>query len=62
LPGGGHILICSDGLWNVVPEEAISEIITGTPDPQQACKQLIDAANAAGGPDNITTILIRLPD
>ncbi len=62
LPGGGHILVCSDGLWNVVPEEMITQIILTSPDPQAACQQLIEAANAAGGPDNITAILIRLPD
>lgn len=62
LPGGGHILLCSDGLWGVVPEQDITRIIISTPDPQQACNKLVNAANAAGGPDNITAILIRLPD
>ena len=62
LPGGGHILVCSDGLWNVVPEELITQIVQASPDPQKACEHLVDAANAAGGPDNITVILIRLPD
>jgi serine/threonine protein phosphatase PrpC len=62
LPAGGHILICSDGLWGVVSEEVITQIVDTAADPQTACQRLIDAANAAGGPDNITAILIRLPD
>ena len=62
LPLGGLILICSDGLWGVVPEQNILNIIFDAPDLQQACEQLISAANQAGGPDNITAILIRIPD
>jgi len=31
------------------------------PDPQSACDQLVQAANAAGGPDNITVILVYFP-
>jgi serine/threonine protein phosphatase PrpC len=61
LPDSGYILLCSDGLWGVVPESEISHIIASTPDPQQACQMLVDAANEAGGPDNITAILVRLP-
>lgn len=62
LPLGGLILICSDGLWGVVPEQSILDIIFAASDLQQACEQLISAANQAGGPDNITAILIRIPN
>lgn len=61
LPESGHILLCSDGLWGVVPEDEISRLITTSPSPQAACQLLIDAANDSGGPDNISAILIRLP-
>lgn len=61
LPENGHLLICSDGLWGVVTEEEMSRIITTSDTLEHACQGLIDAANAAGGPDNITAILIRLP-
>lgn len=61
LPTNGYILLCSDGLWGVVPEEEISKIIFDSATPDIACQTLVDAANAAGGPDNITAILIRLP-
>lgn len=61
LPDAGSILLCSDGLWGVTPESRIIEIIAGSPDPHSACQQLVDAANEAGGPDNITAVLVRLP-
>lgn len=61
LPEGGCLLICSDGLWGVVSEEEIKKVLTSNLSPDQACQVLVDAANAAGGPDNITAILIRLP-
>ncbi len=61
LPEGGRLLICSDGLWGVVPDEEIKNVLTSNMAPDQACQTLVDAANAAGGPDNITAILIQLP-
>lgn len=61
IPADGHLLLCSDGLWGVIPEEDLSEIITASSDPVQTCQKLIQAANEAGGPDNITVVLIRLP-
>jgi serine/threonine protein phosphatase PrpC len=62
LPHPGYLLICSDGLWGVVPEKELGKIIISTDTPHLACQEMIDAANAAGGPDNITAILVRLPD
>ncbi|MFN2147212.1 MAG: PP2C family protein-serine/threonine phosphatase [Anaerolineales bacterium] len=59
--GGGHLLICSDGLWGVVPEDAILRIVNTAPHPQIAAQELVTAANSAGGPDNITVILVRFP-
>ncbi|HKJ28112.1 MAG TPA: protein phosphatase 2C domain-containing protein [Anaerolineales bacterium] len=62
LPHPGYLMICSDGLWGVLAEERIFQIISESPNPQRACQNLVDAANAAGGPDNITVILVRLSD
>jgi serine/threonine protein phosphatase PrpC len=61
IPRPGYLLICSDGLWGVVHEEKISKIIIESSTPQEACKEMVDAANEAGGPDNITAILVKLP-
>ena len=57
---GDIFLLCSDGLWGSVPDEKIASIIGSTGDIEAACQLLIDAANEAGGPDNITVLLVRL--
>lgn len=57
---GYQLLLCSDGLWGVISENQMSDIIRSSSDPQVACQLLIDAANAAGGPDNISAILIYI--
>jgi serine/threonine protein phosphatase PrpC len=61
LPESGFILLCSDGLWGVVPDDEIHRIVMTSQTLQEACKDLIEAANSAGGPDNITAILVRVP-
>ncbi len=61
VPPAASLLLCSDGLWSVVPEMTIAEIVAAAPTPQLACEQLVAAANANGGPDNITAVLIQLP-
>lgn len=57
---GDLYLLCSDGIWDSVPETAMTTILGGTDDLEQACQQLLDAANDAGGPDNMTAILARV--
>ena len=61
-PSGGHLLLCSDGLWGVIGDEYILDIISTAPNPQEACRELVKAANAAGGPDNITAVLVKFPN
>lgn len=53
-------LLCSDGLWGAVPEARMLDVMTSTSDLEQACQLLIDAGNEAGGPDNLTAVLIRV--
>ena len=62
LPARSHVLLCSDGLWGVVPEKKLAQIILSSASPQKACQKLIEAANQAGGPDNITAIVISIPE
>ncbi|MBI5352274.1 MAG: serine/threonine-protein phosphatase [Chloroflexi bacterium] len=59
-PHGGYLMICSDGLWNVVSEKDIFRSITESPTLHRACQSLVDAANTAGGPDNISVVLAQL--
>jgi len=61
-PESGYLLICSDGLWGVVPEKELGLAIKNSDTLPEACQEMVDAANRAGGPDNITAILVRLPD
>jgi serine/threonine protein phosphatase PrpC len=61
-PESCYLLICSDGLWGVVPEETLGDIVNSAPTLHQACQEMVHAANSAGGPDNIAIILVRLPD
>ncbi|MEW2132693.1 MerR family transcriptional regulator [Streptomyces sp. NPDC005435] len=54
---GDRYLLCSDGLTGVVPEERIAHLLAAAPEPADAVEALIDAANAAGGPDNIGCVV-----
>ena len=58
---GDTLLLCSDGLSGQVPREVMRDVVAGESDLVAACKKLIDKANEAGGPDNITAIMVQLP-
>ena len=57
---GDIYLLCSDGLWDCVPDENITRIVLAQPDVESACHALVDAANAAGAPDNVTALIVRV--
>ena len=57
-----QLLLCSDGLTGVVEDEAIARTLLEVEDPEEAVNDLIDLANDAGGPDNITVLLLRYED
>ncbi len=57
-----RLLLCSDGLFSVVMDEAIEMTLGGSNPPedlQSICEALVDAANRAGGPDNVTVLVIE---
>jgi serine/threonine protein phosphatase PrpC len=56
---GDTLVLCSDGLSTQISKEQIAGVVSAEPDLMAACKKLIDKANEAGGPDNITVILAR---
>jgi len=60
LSSGDQLLLCSDGLTEVVGDGQIADLLSAAPDGHTACRSLIDAANDAGGPDNITVVLVRV--
>lgn len=60
LGDGDVVLVCSDGLTNMVPDARILEIVAAHPgDPPTACRALVAAANETGGRDNISVILVQ---
>ncbi len=59
LEPGDKILLCSDGLWEMLEDDTTFQIIQESVNPQAACEKLVAAANTAGGEDNITAILIE---
>lgn len=56
---GDLFLLCSDGLSGMVHDDALMAAVTASADLHATCTQLIELANAAGGNDNITCILVR---
>lgn len=61
---GDRYLLCSDGLSTVVPIEDVRQVVTTVSDPEQAVRRLVNLANRAGGPDNISCVIadvVELP-
>ena len=55
---GLQLLLCSDGLHGTIDDAAIAEVLAAPDDLESKCRQLIENARKAGGPDNITTVLL----
>jgi protein phosphatase len=58
---GDRLLLCTDGLNGMLDDEQSSLILKREEDPEQTCRRLIDAANEAGGKDNVTALVIAIP-
>jgi protein phosphatase len=56
---GDALLLVSDGQWEMTRDAQMAEIIAAHPEPQAACDALVQAANAAGGEDNIAVVLVK---
>jgi protein phosphatase len=59
-PVPGHLVICSDGLWGVVNEQDVFRAVSEAPNLPRACQILVEMANAAGGPDNISVVIAQM--
>ncbi len=57
---GDRILVCSDGLWGEMPEERLAELLDDSLEPRRQVRVLVNAANDAGGKDNVTAVLVTV--
>jgi serine/threonine protein phosphatase PrpC len=55
-----RLVICSDGLWEMIRNEGIEDVLMLEADPQAACEWMVERANSAGGEDNISVIVIQI--
>ncbi|MGZ3599550.1 MAG: protein phosphatase 2C domain-containing protein [Ktedonobacterales bacterium] len=60
LQPGMRLLLCSDGLWEMVRDDELARILGEAGDPQEACDELVRAANQQGGEDNVTAVVIEV--
>lgn len=54
------LLLCSDGLSGMISDDWIWQIWKTSSSPQEACNKMVDAANRAGGEDNVTVVIIQV--
>ncbi|MGQ0825688.1 MAG: Stp1/IreP family PP2C-type Ser/Thr phosphatase [Actinomycetota bacterium] len=57
---GDRVLICSDGLTGMVRDRDVERVLRAESDPQRAAEILVDAANTAGGEDNVTAVVLHV--
>ena len=62
LPVGSVLLLCSDGLWGTLSQEAVLSVVRTAPSLQVACHRLVAQANENGGEDNISVLLVQVRD
>ncbi len=62
LQKGDRVMLCSDGLCGMVSDNMLGGILSGRLSTAETCKELIQSANAAGGTDNITVLLLDVVD
>lgn len=60
LSRGDRLVLCSDGLWEMVSDAEIFQVVARSRSPQQACDALLEAANSAGGEDNISVVVVEM--
>jgi serine/threonine protein phosphatase PrpC len=60
LDPGDRIVLCCDGLWEMIRSEGIEDVLMQESDPQAACELMVSRANTAGGEDNISVIVFQV--
>jgi len=54
------VLLCTNGLWHMLRDERLEELLAQGGDPQKLARTLVDAANLAGGEGNVSAIVVRV--
>ena len=62
LQPGDTLLLCSDGLWEMVRDPLIQQILRNGADPSQTCSALLEAALVGGGADNVSVIVVQVTE
>ena len=62
LPPSSRILLCSDGMWDSLGDDTLRWLIDQSADPQDACDRMISAANTNKVEDNVTAVVVQMPD
>jgi serine/threonine protein phosphatase PrpC len=62
LEPGDRLLLCCDGVWEMLRPDGIEEVMLMEPDPQRACDEIIRRSNWAGGEDNISTVIVQIEE
>jgi protein phosphatase len=57
LRGGDKLLLCTDGLTEMVEDEIIAQVLGESKSAQEGCQDLVDLALAGGGSDNVTVVI-----
>ena len=57
---GDRLLLCSDGLYGMVPERELAQLMRSSKSPDKVCRRMIERANQNGGRDNISAVYIRI--
>jgi serine/threonine protein phosphatase PrpC len=60
LERGDRYLLCSDGLWSMIEPNRLAQLLGAGLDLTATARSLIDTANQAGGPDNVTALLVQV--
>ena len=62
LRAGDALLLCSDGLYSMVPEDTIAAVLAAVDDPARVARRLVSEAKNGGGHDNITVVVLRFDE
>ncbi len=61
LPPSSQVLVCTDGLWDMIDDDMIKTVAQEAASPQETCDRLVSLANDRGGVDNISVIVLKVP-